>query len=192
LNKKRLSVNFIIIATLAVIFGTAMTNSNGAWAARIHCPTAPGTNVCNGTFEDDKMLGTAEDDDMFGYLGDDTMFGFSGNDKMIGAPDDDTMSGGSGNDVMDGDFTQVPGAGNDNINGDSGHDTIQGFGGADTLKGSSGNDRIAASFIGSTFSDIGKDEIDCGSGNDEAWININPDGDTAASNCETVHSDVNP
>ena len=32
----------------------------------------------------------------------------------------------------------------------------------------------------------------CPDGNDEAWINVARDGDTAASNCETVHSDVNP
>ena len=39
--------------------------------------------------------------------------------------------------------------------------------------------------------DGSKDSIDCGSGNDEAWINISQDGDTAV-NCETVHSDINP
>jgi Ca2+-binding RTX toxin-like protein len=84
------------------------------------------------------------------------------------------------------------GGGKDNINGDSGDDTIQGFLGADTLKGSSGNDRIFhdLDFL-STNPDLSKDTIDCGSGNDEAWINISRDGDTAI-NCETVHSDVNP
>ena len=35
--------------------------------------------------------------------------------------------------------------------------------------------------------DGSKDTIDCGSGNDEAWINVSQDGDTAV-NCETVHA----
>ena len=98
------------------------------------------------------------------------------------------MSGGSGDDNMDGDIRQVPGGGNDNINGDSGDDTIQGFPGADILKGSSGNDKIFHSVSDlATFRDSSKDTIDCGSGNDEAWINTSQDGDTAI-NCETVHA----
>ena len=82
----------------------------------------------------------------------------------------------------------APAQGDDNINGDSGDDTIQGFGGADILKGSSGNDRIFhfTSDL-ATFRDSSKDTIDCGSGNDEAWINTSQDGDTAI-NCETVHA----
>jgi Ca2+-binding RTX toxin-like protein len=98
------------------------------------------------------------------------------------------MSGGSGDDDMDGDISQVPGGGNDNINGDSGHDTIQEFLGADILKGSSGNDRIFHSTSDlPAIPDRSKDTIDCGSGIDEAWINVSVDGDTAV-NCETVHA----
>jgi Ca2+-binding RTX toxin-like protein len=178
----------VIATTLAVIFGTTMTNTNTVWAATIHCPTVPGTNQCFGTSFPDDMLGTSKDDEMDGGLGNDNMFGFSGNDKMTGSLDSDTMSGGSGNDNMDGDITQVPGGGNDNINGDSGDDTIQGFPGADILKGSSGNDRIFHFISGlDTVSDSSKDTIDCGSGNDEAWINTSQDGDTTV-NCETVHA----
>ena len=189
MNKQRLRINFVIATTLAVIFGTAMTTTNSAWAATIHCPTVPGTNQCVGTSFPDDMLGTSKDDEMNGGLGNDNMFGFSGNDKMTGSLDSDTMSGGSGNDNMDGDVTQVPGGGNDNINGDSGDDTIQGFPGADILKGGSGNDKIYHYLSQQlTGPDQSKDEIDCGSGIDEAWINTSQDGDTAASNCETVHA----
>ena len=190
-NKRSLTINFVIATTLAVIFGTAMTNTNTVWAATIHCPTVPGTNQCVGTSFPDDMLGTSKDDEMDGGLGNDNMFGFAGNDKMTGSLDNDIMSGGSGDDNMDGDVRFVAAQGDDNINGDSGDDTIQGFGGADILKGSSGNDRIFH-FISdlATFRDSSKDTIDCGSGNDEAWINTR-DGDTAV-NCETVHSDINP
>ena len=34
-----------------------------------------------------------------------------------------------------------------------------------------------------------RDTIDCGPGNDEVWINVSTDHDTAT-NCEIVHSDV--
>ena len=111
-----------------------------------------------------------------------TMFGFADNDLMIGGDGDDTMSGGSGNDILDGNF------GDDNINGNSGDDVLIGNFGADILKGSSGNDQISHVIRGSTVSDNAKDTIDCGSGIDEAWINISRDGDTAI-NCETVHSE---
>jgi Ca2+-binding RTX toxin-like protein len=82
---------------------------------------------------------------------------------------------------------------NDKINGDSGNDLIEGGIGLDILKGSSGNDRIYQEYGGAfrINADGFKDEIDCGSGVDEAWINISVDGDTAV-NCETVHSDINP
>ena len=172
----------MIATTLAVIFGTAMTTTNSVWAANIDCPNVQNTNNCNGTNNDDRMAGTANEDNMNGLGGKDTMFGFASNDFMDGGPGDDTMSGGSGDDFM------LGRDGDDNINGDSGHDTILGFIGADILKGSSGNDKIFHSVSDlATFRDSSKDTIDCGSGNDEAWINTSQDGDTAI-NCETVHA----
>ena len=56
---RKLTINFVIATTLAVIFGTAMTSTNSVWAEPpIHCPTVAGTNQCNGTDEADKMIGT--------------------------------------------------------------------------------------------------------------------------------------
>jgi Ca2+-binding RTX toxin-like protein len=185
LNKRTLSVNYMIIATLAVTFGTAMTTTNSVWAATINCPNAVGFFNCNGTNDPDTMLGTANEDGIQGFEGDDRMFGFASDDALVGDAGDDTMSGGSGDDRMTG------GGGNDNINGDSGHDEMSGGIGADILKGSSGNDKISH-FLGPvTRPDRSIDTIDCGSGNDEAWINVSDDHDTAV-NCETVHSDINP
>ena len=170
----------MIATTLAVIFGTAMTSTNSVWAADITCTRGV---QCIGTDEPDNMKGTSEADDMSGLNGNDKMNGFAGNDQMDGGPGDDTMSGGSGHDFM------LGREGDDNINGDSGDDTILGFRGADILKGSSGNDRIFHDFLRFPVdADGSKDSIDCGSGNDEAWINTSTDGDTAASNCETVHT----
>jgi Ca2+-binding RTX toxin-like protein len=133
------------------------------------------------------MKGTSKQDAMFGRNGDDTMNGFAGNDLMRGNSDDDTMSGGSGHDEMIGED------GNDKINGDSGNDIIVGIEGTDSLFGSSENDKIYHFASESlpvipTRPDGSKDDIHCGSGIDEAWINSSEDGDTADSDCETVHA----
>ena len=135
------------------------------------------------TMTQTKCKGLPRLTDMSGFNGNDKMYGFAGNDQMDGGLGDDTMSGGSGDDFM------LGREGDDNINGDSGDDTILGFRGADILKGSSGNDRIFHDFLRFPVdADGSKDTIDCGSGNDEAWINTSTDGDTADSNCETVHA----
>ena len=186
LNKQRLKTNSAITATLAVIFGTALTTTNMAWAADISCPNGlPFQDfvVCSGTSDPDKMQGTSKKDFMSGLDGDDIMNGFAGNDQINGGRDDDTMSGGSGHDNM------IGRDGNDKINGDSGNDVILGGPGADVLIGSSGNDQIYQADLGATATqpDGSIDEIDCGSGIDEAWIST-VDGDTADSSCETVHT----
>ena len=78
-RRRRLTINFVISTTLAVIFGTAMTNTNNVWAATIHCPNS-GLNGCLGTNDADNMIGTSKDDSMSGLDGDDKMDGFAGND----------------------------------------------------------------------------------------------------------------
>jgi hypothetical protein len=56
----------------------------------------------------------------------------------------------------------------------------------DGLDGGSGDDSLSQSFFEDTQSDGFKDLVDCGPGNDEAWINTSVDHDVAV-NCETVH-----
>ena len=164
----------MIATTLGIIFGTAVTSANNSvWAATIQCSTSPVGNFCAGTNDDDRMLGPANQDAMAGGPGDDTMFGYARNDFMVGNAGDDTMSGGSGDDIMVEDDDDIFRPGNDNINGDSSDDTIAGGYGADILKGSSGNDKIYQWFAGPALvADGFKDTIDCGSGNDEARINV--------------------
>ena len=180
---RKLTVNFVIATTLAVIFGTAMTSINRVWAEPpIHCPTVAGTNQCNGTDGADKMLGTNEEDVMNGRNGQDEMFGSASDDEMFGNNAADTMKGDSGDDSMHGNER------NDNVNGGSSNDIVRGGFGEDILKGNSGNDKIYHSDVSQPLqADNSKDDIDCGSGNDEAWINVSTDHDTADSNCETIH-----
>jgi hypothetical protein len=74
------------------------------------------------------------------------------------------------------------------MTGYAGDDLISGDFGADILKSSSGNDRIVHGSA-LTSADGSKDTMDCGAGNDEAWINT-ADGDTTVSDCEIVHTDL--
>jgi len=71
---------------------------------------------CNGTKEDDRLLGTASPDDIFGLRGDDRLYGKEesddldggkGRDKLFGGPNNpdgfaDQLEGGPGNDKLDG------------------------------------------------------------------------------------------
>ena len=190
MNSRRRRLNVIVLSTtLAVIFGTGMTSTNSVWAATIHCPNSavvpPFFVNCLGTDNNDNMIGTTESDSMEARGGNDIMSGFGSSDRMFGGDGDDTVSGGSANDLANGN------ARSDNVNGDSGDDTVVGDFGPDTLKGNSGNDKIYQWVNDGvnvpTSPDGSKDTVDCGSGNDEAFINTSVDHDTAASNCETVH-----
>jgi hypothetical protein len=88
------------------------------------------------------------------------MTGKGGNDLLSAFPSDDVVSGGK---VLD------------NIAGDTG---------ADRLAGGDGDDKIAQFTFGNNPNaldpDGSKDLIDCGLGNDEAWINVSVDHDIAS------------
>ena len=159
---------------------------------------------CMGTDQNDDIVGNASRNAMYGLKGDDSMSGKGGSDLMDGGDGVDTMDGRNGNDDMrggngrnnmtggDGNDRMSGGDGNDMINGGNGNDKIQGLSGFDYLKGGNGNDLIyqfSPSFRGGINPDGSKDFIDCGPGQDEAWIQGQMDGDTAV-NCEIVHSDV--
>jgi Ca2+-binding RTX toxin-like protein len=156
---------------------------------------------------DDRMYGGDGDDgDMHGGAGDDRMYGGDGNDGLRGSSDDDFISGQDGSDDLTGDegddtMNGGPGddsfegrEGNDNLNGGKGNDKLIGDNdnapgtGADVINGGAGNDKLyhGRSDGERLKSDGFKDTLDCGPGQDEAWINAQTDGDTAT-NCETVH-----
>jgi Ca2+-binding RTX toxin-like protein len=72
------------------------------------------------------------------------------------------------------------------IDGGSGNDKIVGGASSDILIGFEGSDIIFSSGQYKTDADGYIDRIDCGPGEDEAWINIRNDRDVAI-NCETIH-----
>ena len=106
MNNKKLSLNFTIIATLAVIFGTAMTSTNSVWAAPpIQCPNVLlpvpfGDPTCIGTEESDNMQGNANSEYIKGLGGDDKISGSKGNDEIDGGLGADTIKGGAGDDKI--------------------------------------------------------------------------------------------
>lgn len=101
--------------------------------------------------------------------------GTNRSDYIAGGAFDDTLIGRGGNDTING------GAGNDRIDGGPGNDVLDGGRGVDTVLGGTGSDTIVAT-------DGEKDEIDCGAGNDRAFV----DADDSVKGCEVVSYSTPP
>ena len=92
-----------------------------------------------------------------------------GNDVITGKGDNDLFLGNPGDDV---------------ISGGKGNDNLCAYTGANRISGGMG--MVAYSIIAVTrlhhslIPDGSKDIVDCGLGNDEAWINVSVDHDTAS------------
>jgi len=107
--------------------------------------------VIVGTSGNDTLWGTPSADVMYGKAGNDTLHGRAGNDVIYGNAGDDVLKGGDGRDVLYG------GDGNDSIWG--GLDSDIEYGGA-------GDDNLH-----SLADDNAVDILDCGPGNDTAYVN---------------------
>jgi Ca2+-binding RTX toxin-like protein len=197
------NVKLLFSVFLAVSILMMVSSNHKVLAAHIVClPSVP----CNGTNGNDLLLGTEGDDRMRGLGGDDEMEGLGGDDSMAGGAGRNSLGGGAGNDKMTGgplnDVFEGEN-GDDNLNGGAGNDLLIGDyedgpggvkNGADVILGGSGDDKLFHSaYLASSGgqplkSDGSKDTLDCGPGNDEAWINVSTDHDTAI-NCEKVHTE---
>jgi Ca2+-binding RTX toxin-like protein len=168
----------IVVVVSALTLGVTATSFHlfhVAHAATINCAGVSG--VCLGTTGDDTMVGDGGPNFICARSGNDRISLSGGNDKAAGNDGNDFISGGYGEDTI---------AGGSISSGSIG--CISGRGGADNLNGGPDNDKIFHSSDDVlTDSDGAKDVIDCGPGNDEAWINTSHDGDVAI-NCETVHA----
>jgi hypothetical protein len=169
----------------------------------------PNTEIpCNGTDEADNMKGTEGEDYIYGLDGNDMISalgstggsrgfdvteGGGGEDIIHGGSDNDIVNGNNGNDKIFGEEgidTLYGAEGNDEIDGGSGNDRIWGNAGEDTINGGEGNDMIyhgdeEQSPLFNIDPDGSRDNIDCGPGQDEAWISMK-DGDIIE-NCEEIH-----
>ncbi len=134
----------------------------------------------------DEISGDDGDDFLYGdgitYAeGNDTLNGNAGNDQIYGASGHDVINGGDSDDLIDG------GNGDDILEGGNGNDVIRGGMGFDSITGGPDNDKIYHSDLNLLIKPDGsKDKIDCGPGQDEAWVNTMDDGDETL-NCEIVH-----
>jgi Ca2+-binding RTX toxin-like protein len=102
--------------------------------------------------------------------------GGDGNDRLYGGSDADQVLGGNGNDR---------GAGNkgpDSVQGGDGNDSLFGGWGADRVLGGSGNDELHA-----LAPDGDPDLLNCGPGNDKAWVLRAERPRTQLVGCETVY-----
>jgi len=138
-----------------------------------------------------------------GLVGTDIIFGSSANDRIDGGTTGDIIWRVNGDDVLIAapiNVTQTPNEAHI-IDGGNGNDTIVGGIGPDNLTGGPDSDLIVGGFSSDTIHgglgadviyghtdndrDFAKDNIDCGSNSDHAYIRSS-DGDTAKSNCENV------
>lgn len=174
---------FSILISALIVGGTALLeNIPYAHALTINCAGITIPEVCLGTTRNDVITGDGKDNFICGRSGYDVITLGSGDDTGVGnggSPAGDAIDGGYGKDTLIGDNAKEPGAPED-CGGQ--------LSGADNLNGGPDDDRIYhSSLISPTASDGKKDIINCGPGNDEAFINTSVDGDVAI-NCETVHA----
>lgn len=114
--------------------------------------------------------------------GADLLSGRHAENRINGGEDSDHLLGGFNSDFISGEN------GEDYIDGGSGNDKIIGGAYDDILIGFEGDDLISSNDENRTKSDGYKDSVDCGPGDDEAWINVSNDGDLA-SNCESLDAE---
>lgn len=182
----------IAIGVIGILLGLVSGSMTIVHAANIYC-TKESTDRsldtwCFGTPQKDSIAANALDNNVVALGGNDIVDLGAGDDAACGGPGDDKISGGNGGDTLIGDgvygFALPLDCGN-------GH-------GADTLIGGSEDDRITHGDLvlddsqkivpaQMMASDGHTDFIDCGPGEDEAFINTSIDHDIAK-NCEEVHA----
>jgi Ca2+-binding RTX toxin-like protein len=142
-------------------------------------PIPPNPAPCDGTNQNDVIIGSVTQDTINGLDGDDRIQGNNLADVIFGGNGNDIISGGEGTDTLFGED------GNDVLTGDSGTNVIFG-GGGNYLYGGKGDDRL----YGGSDNDVliggsGKDFFDCNEGADTV-ADYNPNEDTANNNCEVL------
>ena len=135
------------ILLLAAIGAALVLSSGLALAVTKQCK--PAASACNGTKEDDRLLGTAGVDNMFGLRGDDRLYGKEESDELFGGKGRDKLFGGPNNpdgfaDKLDG------GPGNDALSGGDGNNDIYYY-----FANSWGKDTITETAVSDTNPDTG-------------------------------------
>lgn len=130
-----------------------------------------GDDVIREAFGNDRLSGGDGDDYILGARGGDQITGGEGNDRLFGGPGRDSIVAGLGGDLIQGQ------RGPDTIDAGSGNNLVYGGANPDYILAGSGNDRVypgsdtdtVDTGAGDDYIDSAdhlKEEIDCGSGND--------------------------
>jgi Ca2+-binding RTX toxin-like protein len=179
-NEKKQKIGIVLIgaaAILAISAGIIPTIAMTAWAAFVQCEPA---QPCNGTDENDAIIGTEGGDNISALGGNDAVNARGGNDNVGGGAGNDGLSGGSGDDRLNGGRGNdglAGGSGNDNLNGGSGNDNLNGGTGDDILSGGNGDDELTGG--------EGADQFSCGNGADTITDFDAAEGDTKTADCES-------
>lgn len=135
------------ILILAAMGAALVLCSGLAFAVTRECK--PDAAACNGTKEDDRLLGTAGADNMFGERGDDRLYGKEESDELSGGKGRDKLFGGPNNPVGFADRLDG-GPGNDALAGGQGDNDIYYY-----FANSWGRDTITDTAVADTNPDTG-------------------------------------
>ena len=163
------------------------SSSAGSAAAAASAPDAGGVTR-TGSARADRLQGGGDRDVIIGLAGDDRLSGLAGEDHLQGGPGHDRLSAGDDDDLIQGaagSDKAIGGKGQDDVLAGAGNDTSVGGPGPDQLFDDKGHDRLSGGPGNDRFSahDGDRDRIDCGPGEDIAWI----DRLDLARGCEHVY-----
>lgn len=172
------SVDLADVATVLSVTALPDSADGQNWSAygfdlnRVERLGSPVSDVLEGDYINDRLLGLQGDDNLFGGVGqdelrggngadrafggiqDDLLFGDRGNDRLFGSVGHDSLNGGRGNDLLNGgsgDDTLTGGEGTDVLQGKDGSDVLQGGAGRDVLQDGTGSDRLEGGSGADTF-----------------------------------------
>lgn len=168
-----------------VLTGTASGERISGGAGRDLIRGLGGDDILLGQGGNDCVLGGADDDILDGHDGSDILRGEGGDDDVRGGNGTDASYGGADDDLID------PKRGSDRAYGDAGEDIVSGGADNDILYGGPGNDLLTDGLGKNEYhAGAGNDivsarqgtseRIDCGPGNDVAFVNPKDKTD----NCE--------
>jgi len=184
---ENLNTNQGTFSDLQIIFCNANNNPCNGTNDLDYMSGDNGNNMIVGMNGNDNITSNGGDDEIWANEGKDIVGAGNGNDLLIGGDGDDVLYGEFNNDVI------LGGKGNDYLYGgpeswSDSDDIIAGGPGMDTIFGGDGNDKIYQNNeqpYSNSVKDGYKDRINCGSGNDEVWINV--DDKDYAIYCEKIH-----
>jgi Ca2+-binding RTX toxin-like protein len=127
----------LVSMTLALLLasGVALAEYGGGGGIEYNTVRCDG-GKCEGTTNDDRMVGTDRRDILYAFKGSDLLFGNGSSDDLYGFLGYDQLRGGDGSDKLGG------GEDRDDLYGNSGPDVLNGGDHADHMIGGDGNDKV--------------------------------------------------